>query len=130
MLSLPDLIGDWRLCRDIAHGDGSSARFDGTARWQFQGQGAAYLEQGWLVMDKARFAAERRYYWDDRLRVFFEDGRFFHQVPASGGETEHWCDPDSYHVRYAFEKWPDWSAIWSVHGPKKNYVMTSHYSPV
>ena len=72
--------------------------------------------------------SERRYRWDADLNVYFDDGRFFHTVPPLGGQTDHWCDPDGYDVRYDFAQWPTWSAEWYVLGPRKNYRMLSQYS--
>ena len=74
--------------------------------------------------------AERRYLWREDLTVWFEDGRFFHQVPAEGGETGHWCDPDQYDVTYHFNDWPDFQVVWRVKGPAKDYRMVSHYTRI
>lgn len=127
MRSLIDFMGHWTLTRSIAHADGTEGRFEGTAVWTPDGEGARYHETGHLILPQARFAAERRYTWDADLNVFFEDGRFFHAVPRVGGEAAHWCDPDQYDVSYDFSTWPRWSCRWQVLGPRKNYVMTSVY---
>lgn len=123
---LEDFIGRWRLSREIVHGDGTRARFGGVAEWSADG---AYVERGTLDMGTARFAAERRYRWTEDLEVYFDDGRFFHTVPRTGGQTSHWCDPDQYDVTYDFSAWPEWAARWQVRGPRKDYVMTSTYRP-
>ena len=129
MPELTDFLGTWSLSRVIRHGDGASGTFEGSATIERDGAGALYSERGWLEMPgQGRFQAERRYRWDDALRVYFEDGRFFHQIPVEGGATGHWCDPDQYDVTYMFDDWPDWSSRWTVIGPRKNYVMTSRYS--
>jgi len=130
MRGLEGFLGTWQLAREISHGDGSSARFEGVAEWRAEGAGAVYVERGELVMAQGRFAAERRYLWDRDLRVFFEDGRFFHQVPEAGGTASHWCDPDQYDADYDFSRWPDWQARWQVRGPRKAYVMVSRYRPL
>lgn len=127
MRSLTDFLGDWTLTRTILQSDGTEGRFEGRARWQATEEGAEYYETGHLILPQGRFAAERRYRWTETLDVFFEDGRFFHSVPAQGGETGHWCDPDQYDVTYAFGAWPEWSCRWHVVGPRKNYTMTSVY---
>ncbi|KUF11504.1 DUF6314 family protein [Pseudoponticoccus marisrubri] len=127
---LADFLGQWALSREIRHDDGSAARFDGLAEWRPEGDGALYVEQGTLEMPgQGRFAAERRYRWAADLAVFFEDGRYFHQVPARGGTDTHWCDPDRYEVSYDFADWPRWQARWRVRGPRKGYVMVSSYRP-
>ncbi|WP_236016743.1 DUF6314 family protein [Salipiger abyssi] len=127
MVDLDAFFGEWRLEREIRHHDGSTARFEGTALWIPKGMGAHNIERGTLVMPQARYSAERRYRWDRALRVHFEDGRFFHQVPAEGGAAQHWCDPDRYEVLYDFKAWPAWTARWHVSGPRKDYVLVSRY---
>ncbi|MCT4558910.1 MAG: DUF6314 family protein [Pelagimonas sp.] len=129
-LTLNDFLGDWHLTREIQHGDGAQASFEGQARWIADAGGADYRESGQLQMPgQGAFQAERRYRWDADLRVFFDDGRFFHSVPPLGGDSAHWCDPDQYDATYAFCDWPNWSCRWRVRGPRKDYTMTSRYCP-
>lgn len=73
--------------------------------------------------------ASRVYLWKADLSVWFDDGRYFHTVPAQGGATDHWCDPDQYDVRYDFAEWPDFRVTWRVEGPRKSYTMVSDYTP-
>lgn len=125
---LGDFEGHWRLERAITHADGTEASFKGTAEWRAAPGGMIYHETGYLQMVQGpKMQAERRYQWGDDLDVYFEDGRFFHRVPALGGDATHWCDPDTYDVNYDFSKWPCFSALWRVRGPKKAYSMHSHY---
>ncbi|WP_187431256.1 hypothetical protein ROLI_027830 [Roseobacter fucihabitans] len=125
---LADFEGKWDLTRQITHDDGSQARFEGTALWTPDGLGMAYLETGLLEMAHATpMQAERRYHWGPDLDIYFEDGRFFHRVPAAGGDARHWCDPDTYDVTYDFTKWPRFKVIWRVVGPKKSYTLASLY---
>jgi hypothetical protein len=72
--------------------------------------------------------AERSYFWDNSLRVFFDDGRFFHQVPSEGGPTTHWCDPDQYDLHYDFSCWPRFEVRWRVQGPRKDYTAITEYT--
>ena len=60
--------------------------------------------------------AERRYLWDEKLNIYFEDGRFLYQVHALGEVAAHWCDPDRYDASYDFTDWPKWSCTWRVRG--------------
>ena len=125
---LADFEGAWELSRDVVQDGGPPARFHGRAVWTPTGDGLDYVETGTLeIVGQGRFAAERRYHWGSDLRVYFDDGRFFHQVPPSGGETGHWCDPDQYDVTYDFADWPRFTADWTVRGPRKSYRMASHY---
>ena len=92
---LSDFEGRWTISRLITPEQGAPARFDGQAVWSPDQNGLAYFESGTLALENAPpMQAERRYHWRPDLSVFFEDGRFFHQVPQAGGTTEHWCDPD------------------------------------
>ncbi len=126
-IELSDLLGLWQLQREILHDDGTSARFEGEARWTPDGSGAQYIETGKLhLSDTAAFTAERRYRWDADLSVWFDDGRFFHKVPPAG-EATHLCAPDTYVIAYAFEAWPDFRVDWRVTGPRKAYSARSLY---
>ena len=131
--SLWSLEGLWRLSREITHGDGTINRLEGETRFHRAGPRLIQDETGTLVLGNQTMKATRRYVWaasGDRLDVYFDDMRPFHTVPlrASHHETVHLCDPDRYEVRYEFTHWPSWSARWAVEGPRKSYVMTSHYT--
>ncbi|WP_299292612.1 DUF6314 family protein [uncultured Tateyamaria sp.] len=128
---LGDFVGSWTLSRSITPAQGAPARFEGEARLSRTADGAAYAEAGVLYLEGAApMKAERRYRWAEDLSVFFEDGRFFHKVPAMGGRTTHFCDPDTYTVDYDFSAWPVHTVRWTVKGPRKSYVMVSRYAPV
>jgi len=125
---LADFAGSWTLERTIRPTTGPSARFSGVAEWVWQGETLAYAEVGTLQMEgTAPMQAERRYLWAPGLQVFFDDGRFFHTVPAAGGDASHWCAPDMYRVHYDFSGWPAFHALWQVAGPRKSYEMSNHY---
>ena len=136
-LTLTDFLGRWAVTRDIRHDDGTEARFEGAAVWTPVAQAdcrvtllpcAWCTETGWLhIPGQGRFEAERRYLWDAALRVHFDDGRFFHAVPPTGGVSTHLCDPDRYTARYDFSAWPDWTCGWRVDGPRKAYTMTARF---
>lgn len=121
-------MGLWVLERRIVSADGVEGVFSGRAEWRPRPEGALYVEEGELSMPSGRFRAERRYLWGPDLDVYFADGRFFHRVPAEGGDAAHWCDPDRYDVTYAFGAWPAWSCRWRVKGPRKDYQMVSGYA--
>ncbi len=125
---LEDFVGRWRLTRKIIAAAAPEARFEGQAVFTPCANGLAYHEQGRLLLPgQPAMQSERRYVWQVGLNVHFEDGRFFHQVPATGGDAEHWCDPDRYFVAYSFDAWPEWRSEWQVKGPRKDYVMVSDY---
>ncbi|MEL7133072.1 MAG: DUF6314 family protein [Pseudomonadota bacterium] len=125
---LADFAGQWAVARTITPDDGAAGQFTGHAVWVEQGSDLLYTERGTLQIAGAPpMHAERRYVWTPDLHVFFEDGRFFHSVPAAGGGTQHWCDPDQYKVIYDFSGWPAFQTRWRVDGPRKGYDMTTLY---
>ena len=124
---LQDFAGEWHFTRHILHDDGTHADVTGQVRFDPVPGGLAYVETGEMVLNGATLTTQRRYLWADGLRVYFEDGRFFHTVPALGGAAAHWCDPDQYDVAYDFGNWPDWHSSWTVKGPRKSYQMYSRY---
>ncbi|WP_299149516.1 DUF6314 family protein [uncultured Tateyamaria sp.] len=131
---LADFEGIWTLSRKITQGAGASATFEGTAEWRAADGGLAYHETGVLYLPAAApMTAERRYHWGADLSVYFDDGRYFHSVPARGGRAAHFCDPDTYVVDYDFAGWggPEtraFTATWTVKGPRKAYVMANRFT--
>jgi hypothetical protein len=126
--SLSDFAGTWQLTREISQVGAPTATFSGQAVWSSDGEGLSYVERGTLsIQGQTPMTAERRYRWDADLNIYFDDGRFFHQVPVHGGEAGHWCDPDQYDVVYDFADWPVWTCRWQVKGPRKDYVLISKY---
>lgn len=127
---LSDFAGRWQVVRKITAKAAPDATFEGTALWTPQGTGLAYSETGVMRLSgHPPMQAARRYFWAEDLAVYFEDGRFFHQVPRAGGQTQHWCDPDRYRVVYDFSGWPQFRATWQVSGPCKDYVSDTLYTP-
>ena len=126
---LSDFAGRWKIERDIKPASGPAARFLGHAEWTAEDGLMHYIEKGNLeIAGQTPMVAERRYRWDADLNIYFDDGRFFHQVPALGGDAAHWCDPDQYDATYDFTHWPRWSCTWRVRGPRKDYTLHSQYS--
>ncbi|KAF0674801.1 DUF6314 family protein [Profundibacterium mesophilum] len=133
---LRDFEGDWTLSRKIEDRRARlSGRLDGTARWQPAEGGLRMGEAGLLRFGAAApIRAERGALWmqdGPDIRVHFEDGRFFHLIAPRAGRAGavHECAPDRYEVTYDFRDWPRWSALWTVTGPRKDYVMRSDYAP-
>ena len=122
--------GRWIVSRVITdHRAGQTGHFEGEARITPSSGPHEYFETGTLEMGTARLQATRRYLWSpdpDGIAIAFDDGRPFHIITDSA-KAEHFCDPDQYDVSYDFTNWPDWSSVWSVSGPRKSYVMTTHY---
>lgn len=124
-------LGRWRIEREIADRCGPDAVFAGQARIEEGTGGWTYHETGLLrFADGGAFEAERRYLWrpgNGAIAVLFDDGRAFHTIPLEGGGDRHLCAPDIYDVVYDLSRWPYWEAVWTVTGPRKDYVMRSRY---
>lgn len=132
---LDDFEGVWTITRGIEDRLGGSGQFQGEAHFAAATDGLRYVETGTLTLSNgASMRAERAYRWRQegaRIVVTFEDGRPFHSFDpnVSGAGDRHHCDPDIYDVIYEFDAWPTWSSIWTVKGPRKNYVMRSRFHP-
>ncbi len=135
MIGLTDFTGRWRLSRQITDARGPDATFTGTATFTPDAQGLHLHEAGELRLHgQGAFQAERIYIWQQagaEIAVFFADGRDFHRFDPNRAKVtaDHWCDPDTYKVRYDFTDWPLWQAEWRVTGPRKDYVMRTQYRP-
>lgn len=132
--SLWAFTGDWKITREIAHAGGQMDRLTGTCRFTRTGPRLLQDEAGWLETAEGRFQASRRYVWGEsngRIEVSFADMRPFHSIPLGEAcpETVHLCPPDRYHVAYDFTGWPAWRTVWTVEGPRKDYVMATRFAP-
>lgn len=131
--SLAQFIGDWSLTRQIEdRASGQPARFDGQARFDPVPDGLHYVETGVLRVADQQLTATRHYRWRSDgpdIAVSFDDGRPFHRI-ALGQPTptdHHDCAPDTYRVAYDFSAFPDWTATWTVTGPRKDYTAITRY---
>lgn len=134
--ALSDFEGLWEIDRRIEdRRTGETLRLTGHVRMQPVDDGLLYDEQGQLVLaDGQTVSAVRQYLWRQegtRVVVAFPDGRFFHSFDPgnTAPDASHWCDPDSYDVRYDLSEWPFWQSVWKVKGPRKDYVMTTAFRP-
>ncbi len=133
--TIADFAGQWRMIRriedaaagQVLHASGSAVIASHPQHW-------IYDENLTLrVPGQPEMTATRRYLWHgtpDGVRICFDDGRFFHHL-SFGTERcsdHHDCAPDSYDAQYDFERWPRWSVVWTVSGPRKSYVMHTDYA--
>lgn len=125
--------GRWVLDRRITdHLAGHEGQLTGEAMFQRDGEALRYVERGQLHLPgQAPLESTQTYLWrpdGPGAAVFFSDGRPFHRVAfLPDWQTDHDCPPDQYKVRYDFAGWPGWTSQWTVTGPRKDYVMVSHY---
>ncbi|MDE0344848.1 MAG: DUF6314 family protein [Boseongicola sp.] len=133
--SLWDLAGQWSLARRIRHVDGRENSFSGKAVFTRSGSRLIQEESGLLRLDDQALEARQRLVWKQdgpMLKVHFADMQPFHEIPigVTDPEAVHDCPPDRYHVTYDFAQWPVWGSVWTVTGPRKDYIMNSTYTPV
>lgn len=128
-----DFVGRWHIERDIEdQRAGAAGRMSG---WAEIADDGLYHEVGQLVFaDQPPLQAERRYHWQavpGAVEISFADGRPFHHLSLgrASANAEHLCAPDTYLVTYDFSAWPLWQSLWRVHGPRKDYQMTTRYRP-
>lgn len=128
------LSGRWDLTRRIRDRRGGvTGSFQGHATFSPAERGLEYLEQGEMKLGQMEGHAFRRYRYDfpesGRAEVFFEDGRYFHDLrlgPAAW-RVRHECPPDLYLGRFYLVEPQAWKAIWLVQGSRKLHLLESHY---
>lgn len=128
------LSGRWEIARRIRDRRGGvEGAFLGEAGFSPRGEGLDYLEEGEMKLGQSEGRAFRRYRYDfperGRAEVFFEDGRFFHDL-RFGHEpwrVRHDCPPDLYAGRFRLSGLEEWQAIWLVRGPRKLHLLESRY---
>ncbi len=135
LIGLTDFAGSWRIDRVIRDAAlGQVGRLTGRATFEADAHGLIYEEAGDLRYGSgAPMRAQRRYLWRQeapgRIAVFYEDGRAFHAFAlGSSAEARHECPPDLYQVVYDFSRWPEWRAVWTVTGPRKDYVSETIFT--
>ncbi len=133
--SLWALAGHWSLARRIRHADGREDSLEGKAVFARSGCRLVQEESGLLHVGGRTLESGRRLIWrqdGSLLAVHFADMRPFHEIAlgTAGPEAVHECPPDRYHVAYDFARWPSWASVWTVTGPRKDYVMDSAYAPL
>lgn len=136
MIGPERFAGRWALNRVIEDARaGQVLRGRGQAVIAGQGDGLVYREALELeVPGQGALRGERCYLWRWRgaeVEVRFDDGRPFHRFRAAGRDegTDHPCGADLYRVVYDFTAFPRWEAVWSVTGPRKDYVSRTVYRP-
>lgn len=136
------LNGRWRLSRLIEPG----GRYTGEADFTPCGPNCLhYSEEGVLTPDGGAPVPSRRSYFykfdDDRISVLFDENppRLFHHIDLktedeceriASEESLHICGPDTYRSTYEFRFDGSFIIRHRVSGPRKSYVMTTHYTAI
>lgn len=128
------LLGTWSFTRTVedrlARGVVEVA---GTTTLTEEGASIRWAEEGLMRRGDLELPVSRVLHLvpeADSWRVIFEDGRDFHPWQP-GGEVVHLCGADTYRgvvevaPTGAGESADEWSVIWRVAGPAKDYVMVT-----
>ncbi|WP_258804966.1 DUF6314 family protein [Pseudarthrobacter sp. NS4] len=127
-------LGHWTLERDLLdRADGTRGTFSGVVLFTPTDDGGLALrEEGTMRWPSFTGPASREYLLGpagrpDALDVFFPDGRPFHRMSFTpeANLDNHWCNPDTYRVAYAWEGPDAFSYSWDVTGPRKDLLLTS-----
>ncbi|GAB0116420.1 hypothetical protein Acid7E03_04920 [Acidisoma sp. 7E03] len=106
-------------------------RLSGIARVTSASPGSlTYAEDGLLTLGAMQTEARQSYRYQETptgYRVFFADGRFFHDLRPEHGRAHvsHDCAPDLYRGRYRVETADRWWLSWRITGPRKDLVIAS-----
>jgi hypothetical protein len=137
------LLGSWTVARTLLdRAPGSRGTFTGVVRFtETDDGGLRFREEGtvsWASVPGGPAGtpfsgpASREYLLrptaaPDTMDMFFPDGRPFHRMgfgPRSS-QDQHWCDPDTYRVRYTRTGPDEFRYEWDVTGPAKDQLLTS-----
>ena len=126
--------GTWAVDRQLLdRATGTRGTFSGVVHFSPTDDGGlAFHEEGTMRWPTFTGPASRDYVLKpggrpDALDVFFPDGRPFHRMsftPAASHDN-HWCDPDTYRVRYTYGGPDRYGYTWDVTGPGKDLLLTS-----
>jgi 8-oxo-dGTP pyrophosphatase MutT (NUDIX family) len=133
------LLGDWTVARTMLdRATGSRGTFTGVVHFtETDDGGLRFREEGtvrWNPAAEAPFSgpASREYVLrpaatPDTMDMFFPDGRPFHRIGfgAQLNRDSHWCDPDTYRVRYTGVGPAEFRYRWDVTGPAKDLLLES-----
>ncbi|WP_426998350.1 DUF6314 family protein [Pseudarthrobacter sp. N5] len=134
-----DVSGRWSVERKLLdRATGARGTFTGVVLFSETDDGGLRLrEEGtvrWPASAGEMFTgpAARRYLLKptespSTMDMLFPDGRPFHRMgfTESAGRGEHWCEPDSYRVKYQLRGPVEFSYSWDVQGPRKNLLLES-----
>jgi hypothetical protein len=134
------LLGSWSVDRTLLdRATGARGTFTGVVRFAAADDdgGLSFHEEGTVRLtagDGGPFTgpASRTYVFNrtespDAMDVTFPDGRPFHRMSfrPEASKDQHWCDPDTYRVRYTLNGPDGFSYAWDVRGPQKDQLLES-----
>ena len=97
------------------------------------GRDLFYHESGAMDFAGVRGTAHRSFRYSfpeaSRAEVFFADGRPFHSMDLTAGEScfNHSCPPDVYEGSCRLISPETWQLRWRVTGPKKDLLLETSY---
>ncbi|MET3809308.1 8-oxo-dGTP pyrophosphatase MutT (NUDIX family) [Arthrobacter sp. UYEF3] len=136
------LMGGWDVARSLLdRATGSRGTFTGVVNFtETDDGGLRFREEGTMRWNPAAGTpysgpASREYLLrpaarPDIMDMYFHDGRPFHRIGFGGQDRQdnrdsHWCDPDTYRVRYTRVGPAEFHYRWDVTGPTKDLLLES-----
>lgn len=121
------LHGNWTLTRHI---DDRHSNTRMTATGTLTVDNTLWAEQG--ILDGNKFTQNYGLVFDNKggLTVNFPDGRLFYTLEnqTQPQTIDHRCGNDHYQGEYTVQSQTQFTQIWKVKGPKKEYTMITEYS--
>lgn len=130
------LRGGWRLDRSFFDfRQAIAGQMLGEAHFAAAESALLYREHGTLTFGAHRGSAEQAYRFEfptgnGRAAVHFQDGRAFHELDLSEGETSvsHECGRDLYEGRFAALDDERWHSAWTITGRRKDLSIVTLYT--
>ena len=140
----------WKFHRHIMHDNGAIFTVTGAARFVFDpshsdndGTSACrymYEETGKMLMPgqtgESGLETKQSYMYEfpssspTTAKVYFSDGRFFHNLDFTASKSflpKHWCSPDTYEGSFELLSATSFRVRWRVDGPSKHYRSDTLY---
>ena len=123
----PFLQGKWTFKRQI---DDRHSNTKMSATGTLTVDNTLWAEQGDL--NGTKFTQNYGLVFNDKggITVNFPDGRLFYTLKnlEENQTIDHLCGNDHYQGAYTYQTQTQFTLIWHVKGPKKDYTMTTEYS--
>jgi len=128
------LKGSWQLTRLIGdYANQETGQFVGRAEFVGDLERLEYHESGAVKLGHFRGDATRAYQFTfpkpHVAFVKYPDGKPFFVLECVNqqGFCQHHCGDDNYQGRLRIINDHEWQMTWVVRGPKKSYLLESHY---
>lgn len=133
------LSGNWQFERNVAP---KNAKAQGQASYnKITNDSLYYLELGILNIDDKKIDFKKEYYLllnNNKIEIYKTKNRqdFFHKIDLIKSNKRwssfdiHKCQDDIYKIKYIVNSKNNFTIIYDVNGPSKNYILTTFYDKI